>query len=359
MRLKLPRALVVDDDQPFGEALSRWLSELGYQPFVATSAAQGVALLKNGHFDVLLLDLQLPDLSGQSIIRRLNHAGAAIPVIVVSGTSEMDDLVQAWSENAAGFLRKPFRLDVLAATLRKVLKRGSRWTAAPSRVPLAPSALAAAASSRILVADHEALTREALERGLRGAGYEVVSTGDGEQALALAMARRPHVIVADLKMPRLDVQTLVRQATAEDVEAAVIMMSQCGNVKEVVQVLRDGAVDYLEKPFSNNDLLAAVRRALDAQVRRRREAQTGVALGTPSASTARGSSPRQDPTRTALPPRLPTDPTKLIRDLENQYIAAALELTAGNKRAAAELLGLHRTTLVEKLRRRPARTGQD
>jgi sigma-54 dependent transcriptional regulator, flagellar regulatory protein len=55
-----------------------------------------------------------------------------------------------------------------------------------------------------------------------------------------------------------------------------------------------------------------------------------------------------------LPP-FPMDLPRLVRDLEERCIAAALDMTAGNKRAAAELLGMGRTTLVEKLRRRAAR----
>ena len=133
MKLKSPKVLVIDDDKPFGEALTRWLSELGYQPTVAMSAAQGVALLEQGDFEAILLDLQLPDVSGHAIIRQLKNAGIAIPVIVVSGTTEMDDIVRAWRENAADFLRKPFRIDDLSTALDKALKRDLQANAATTQ----------------------------------------------------------------------------------------------------------------------------------------------------------------------------------------------------------------------------------
>lgn len=133
MNLKFPKVLLIDDDKPFGEALCRWLSELGYQPSVATTAAQGVALLEQGDFEAILLDLQLPDVSGHAIIRQLKNLGVATPVIVVSGTTEMDDVVRAWRENAADFLRKPFRIEDLSTALDKALRRGPEANAAAAR----------------------------------------------------------------------------------------------------------------------------------------------------------------------------------------------------------------------------------
>ena len=123
MKLTFPKVLVIDDDAAFREALSRWLSELGYAPSGAASAVGGVALLDQGDFEAILLDLQLPDVSGHAIIRQLNNAGITVPVIVVSGTAEMDDVVRAWRRNAADFLRKPFRLEDLSTALDKALRR--------------------------------------------------------------------------------------------------------------------------------------------------------------------------------------------------------------------------------------------
>ncbi len=131
MKLEFPEVLLIDDDVLFGEALSRWLSELGYRPSVATSAAEGVALLERGDFKAILIDLQLPDLSGHAIIRQLKNAGSTIPVIVVSGTTDMDDIIRAWREEAADFLRKPFRIDDLSVALDKALKRDSEVSSTP------------------------------------------------------------------------------------------------------------------------------------------------------------------------------------------------------------------------------------
>ncbi len=141
MKLSFPKVLLIDDDKAFGEALSRWLSQLGYQPSVAASASQAVTLLNQTQFEAILLDLQLPDISGHAIIRQLNHLGVATPVVVVSGTTEIDDVVRAWRENAVDFLRKPFRIEDLSAALEKALKRTAVHTLAapPANGAISPS----------------------------------------------------------------------------------------------------------------------------------------------------------------------------------------------------------------------------
>lgn len=138
MKFQLRRVLIIDDDESFSKALSRWLVQLACQPISATSAAQGIALLEQGSFDALLLDLELPDIHGHAIIRQLNSAGAPLPVIVISGTQEIDDIVRAWRENAADFLRKPFRAEELAAALDRAFLRKPPLNAAPEQPPNGP-----------------------------------------------------------------------------------------------------------------------------------------------------------------------------------------------------------------------------
>lgn len=122
------RVLVIDDDQSFSDALVRWLSQLGYESAVASSAAQGVAHLEQVRFDAVLLDLKLPDVNGHAVIRKVKKSGNAVPIIVVSGTAEIEDILRAWRGEAADFLRKPFHIHDLAATLGKVLGTASVTT---------------------------------------------------------------------------------------------------------------------------------------------------------------------------------------------------------------------------------------
>jgi HD-like signal output (HDOD) protein/DNA-binding NarL/FixJ family response regulator len=173
MKLSRQRVLVIDDDPAFGAALSRWLVELGTQPTLASSAAEGMKLIEQHEFDLLLLDLNLPDVSGHSIARQLKATRMTLPLIVMSGTDDPDDVVRAFRQNALDFLRKPFRFEDLATALDRTDRRlvdnpGSRpsVSADPVVSPEAPTAKPRPASAP--VPERDSGVRPAVTRLLQG-----------------------------------------------------------------------------------------------------------------------------------------------------------------------------------------------
>jgi len=116
---------------------------------------------------------------------------------------------------------------------------------------------------RVLVVDDDADVRTALTRGLRRLGYDVVLAEDGDQALEKVAHSFPKVIITDLRMPGMDGHTLLRRLVSQRVQAPVIVISGHGTKEDVVDALRAGAVDFLEKPFSQAALASAVARAVE------------------------------------------------------------------------------------------------
>lgn len=118
---------------------------------------------------------------------------------------------------------------------------------------------------RILVVDDEPSIRELVAEALRDAGYEVVTAADGEIALHMMRAQRPHALVLDLMMPVLDALGLHRRMSADPESAAIpiVVMTAAFTAREIAQ--RIGASACLIKPFELEDLVAAVRSVLDPQ----------------------------------------------------------------------------------------------
>ncbi|MGC3998461.1 MAG: diguanylate cyclase [Anaeromyxobacter sp.] len=116
---------------------------------------------------------------------------------------------------------------------------------------------------RLLVADDEADARDVLAQVLHP-DYEVVAAADGQEAVDLARAERPDVILLDLNMPRLDgFQALERlRADPATLDIPVIFVSARSDDAVKVRSLDLGAVDYLQKPFSERELRARVERTL-------------------------------------------------------------------------------------------------
>ena len=115
---------------------------------------------------------------------------------------------------------------------------------------------------KILLADDEDGVRWVLEKGLREAGYEVTSVGDGEAALRHAEAEPYDLIFLDVRMPGLDGLTVLARLRASRPDALVIVMTAHGTMETAIQAMQRGAYDYLAKPFDIDEVLLLAERAL-------------------------------------------------------------------------------------------------
>jgi len=116
---------------------------------------------------------------------------------------------------------------------------------------------------RILVVDDEERMAAVVAAALGRAGYECETCASGESALAALDARGADAIVTDWKMPGIDGMELLRRVHATRPGLPVVLLTAFGNVPAAVAAMRDGAFDYVTKPFDNDELRACVARALD------------------------------------------------------------------------------------------------
>ena len=123
----------------------------------------------------------------------------------------------------------------------------------------------AGVAKRILVADDDDDVRELIVFRLERAGYEVLTASNGEEAVAVALERRPDLCVLDVMMPKLDGYAVTRRLRASDGFADVPVLLLTASVQEaaVAEGLEAGADDYVKKPFPPQELLARVAAALD------------------------------------------------------------------------------------------------
>ena len=118
-------------------------------------------------------------------------------------------------------------------------------------------------SGQVIVVDDEAVIREAVQQWLELSGFSVRTCASAEQALALVDRDFPGVLVSDVRLPGCDGLQLLEQLQGIDRDLPVIMVTGHGDVPMAVQALRQGAYDFIEKPFSPERLLDSVRRAQD------------------------------------------------------------------------------------------------
>jgi two-component system, response regulator FlrC len=112
----------------------------------------------------------------------------------------------------------------------------------------------------ILIVEDDGDLREALCDTLRLAGYQVIGVSDGPAALDVLGQQRVGLVVSDVQMQPMDGHTLLRQIKAHHPYAPVLLMTAYGMIERAVQAMRDGACNYLVKPFEPDKLLAEVAR---------------------------------------------------------------------------------------------------
>lgn len=147
------------------------------------------------------------------------------------------------------------------------------------------------AAMRILLVDDDLPFRTALADSFSIAGLEIESFGDGQSALeSLFSGQSPHelpaVVVTDLRMPRFDGHALLGAVLSRDPELPVILMTGHGDIAMAVAALKQGAFDFIAKPFPTDHLIASVRRAMETrrlvlENRRLRQAVAEVSEGFP------------------------------------------------------------------------------
>jgi DNA-binding response OmpR family regulator len=119
------RILVVEDDQVLSDGLKVGLGLAGMTVDTAGTRVEACAAVAAGSFDVLVLDLMLPDGSGLDVLRELRAAGNRTPVLLLTALDDVPDRVKGLDLGADDYLGKPFDLDELAARVRAVGRRGS------------------------------------------------------------------------------------------------------------------------------------------------------------------------------------------------------------------------------------------
>ncbi|MEW6755802.1 MAG: sigma-54 dependent transcriptional regulator [Candidatus Latescibacterota bacterium] len=118
---------------------------------------------------------------------------------------------------------------------------------------------------RVLLVDDEATLRRILARLLGDEGYEVAQAASGEEAVAVALAFRPDVVVMDQNLPGISGHEATTALLEKLPGAQVIVITAFGAIDRAVDAMRRGAHDYLTKPFDNEVFLLRVRRAMEAR----------------------------------------------------------------------------------------------
>jgi FixJ family two-component response regulator len=185
-------------------------------------------------------------------------------------------------------------------------------------------------AGEVFVVDDDPGIRAALTTVLTRDGFQVTNFADGASLLACARSRTPLCIILDVHIPGRSGLDILKELNAQDYPAPIFIMSGQGDIPMAVDAIRNGALDFIEKPFRGSEILARVREAIEAQSRRQSE------------TNASKSSSFHFPGREPL--------TRREQDVLTQIVAGASSKEAGRQLGISpRTIEVHRARIMEKL----------
>jgi signal transduction histidine kinase/DNA-binding response OmpR family regulator/CHASE3 domain sensor protein len=252
------RVLIVEDDEKHARATQEILGRAGHDVHVVGSAEAAISALEARKVDLLVVDLELPSMSGLSLIEQLRLEEAATPktkpiaIVVLTGRNLTAD--------ERGKLEK--HVDLVA---EKGVMTGAGFLDAISGVCERSTATG---KQRILVVDDSAINRSVLRAMLESAGFEVAEAERARDGIRMAQEVPPMVILMDIRMPDMNGLDATR-ALREDPRTGatpVIAVSAQAMTGDRELAFEAGCVAYVTKPVARQELLTAIGSVLQSSV---------------------------------------------------------------------------------------------
>lgn len=241
-----PKILVVDDEEAVRASVALLLREQGFDAETAASGEEAVEAVRRSLFHLVFLDLRMDGMGGLEALRRMKQHDPELPVIVLTGDSDIESAKKAMQLGAADYLCKP-------TEPRQILGRARQTVRYLSGVP----------EGKVLVVEDDPLSLRSVLALLEGAEIPAEGFVRADQALLKASLGEGQVLLTDLRLADVDGLRLISKLREVRPDMASIVFTGHPSLETTIEAMRLGAMDYIQKPVQPDQLLQAVRRALD------------------------------------------------------------------------------------------------
>ncbi|HSO42188.1 MAG TPA: response regulator [Rhodospirillales bacterium] len=271
--IQSPTVLVIEDDPAVRDSLTLVLRGGGCEVIAVAKGEEGVALCENGDVSpaLVIADHNLPGvITGVEAAERIRGRCGKVPGLILTGEGSREKL-DRYSELGLQWLQKPVKADDLLARVRDLLpvpmeqkdKAGSAEPILVTQVPTGDDEDEGleGAPTVFVVEDDEGL-RTALTMVLENDGLHARAYPTAAEFLAAYRRGRSGCILIDIGLPGMNGLQLQQRLKSEAIDLPVVIVSGRGEVALAVQAMREGAVDFLQKPVNDRMLIDTVHRAL-------------------------------------------------------------------------------------------------
>jgi len=243
--MKKANILIVDDEIDLLETLGDIFESKGYNVTMVEDGNKAIELLKKKYFDIILMDLKMPGISGVESFKEVKRLHPSAAVIMMTAGSVGEEIKEALGAGVEAIVDKPFNVKKLVATIESILER-----------PL------------ILVVDDRIEDRETLRDILVDRKYRAFVAKDGYEAIDIVQRSDFDVILLDIRMPGIDGMEVLEVVKEIKPDIGVVMMTGYSSEGLAGESLQRGAYTCLYKPFLDMEKLLRVIEEVQEQKKR-------------------------------------------------------------------------------------------
>jgi two-component system response regulator HydG len=233
--MKKTNILIVDDEIDLLETLGDIFESKGYNVTMVEDGNKALELLRNKYFDIILMDLKMPGISGVESFKEVKNLHPSAAIIMMTAGSVREEIKQAVGAGVDAVVDKPFNVKKLVATIESILER-----------PL------------ILVVDDRVEDRETLRDILVDRNYRAFVAKDGYDAIDIVRRSDFDIILLDIRMPGMDGMEVLEVVKEIKPAIGVVMMTGYSSEGLAGKSLKKGAYTCLYKPFLDMEKLLRV-----------------------------------------------------------------------------------------------------
>ena len=241
------KILIVDDEDEIRELLSVELERHGFVVATAESGKECLKKIKDEKYDLVLLDLQMPKMSGLQTLVEIKKSSVDLEVIMMTSNATVTTAVESIKIGAYDYILKPFDFDELKNKIEKCLEREF------------------VERQKILVVDDEPSTAGFLKDLLTLEKFKVIVAEDGKTAIEKAKEFQPDLIILDIMLPGMngwEVAGVLKNDTKTAHIPIIILTANRTTIKDEITSLQLGIEDYITRPCDTGILLGRIKNIL-------------------------------------------------------------------------------------------------
>ncbi|MEW6067445.1 MAG: response regulator [Nitrospirota bacterium] len=287
MNQKDIKVLVVDDEVAFADTLAQRLKIRDLNVMTAYNGEDALLKLKEDKSDVVILDLRMPGMHGLEVLQEIRKSYPDIQVIVLTGHGTERDEEEVKQLGGFDLIRKPADINHLEHKIRKAFRekcdrtmsvmtaiteeknfdtaqKSINWKIIKTKAAFNSKEevnMSEEIKADVLLVDDEEQFLKVLSQRLEGRGMKVDTSTSGEDALKMVKGKEFDAIILDLAMPGMNGIETLKRIKDENPDVQIIMLTGHGSVEKGVEAIKEGAVDFLEKPADLNKIMGKIAEA--------------------------------------------------------------------------------------------------